>query len=77
MASHREASDGSEAVQKAEELEAGLNSAGHRSPKVEWNRSRPADTTTLPQLQDYLPKPEQFSRRGAGSFEHGRSGLRS
>src|SRR5207249_5481943 len=27
--------------------ETGLDCAGHRSPKTEWNRSRPAHTTTL------------------------------
>jgi hypothetical protein len=53
-----EASDGLEAVQKAEDLN-GLNSARHRPPQIKWNRSRPADTTTLPQLQDYLPGSEQ------------------
>jgi len=38
--------------------ETGDNSAGYWSPQVEWNRSRPADTTTLAQLQDYLPESE-------------------
>jgi two-component system nitrate/nitrite response regulator NarL len=43
-----EASDGLEAVQKAEDLKPDLISARHRPPQIKWNRSRPADTTTLP-----------------------------
>jgi Response regulator containing a CheY-like receiver domain and an HTH DNA-binding domain len=54
-----EAADGTEAIQRAEELKPDLILAGHRSPKTEWNRSRAADTTTLLQLQNSLPKSEQ------------------
>ena len=54
----------------------GLNPAGYRPPRTKWNRSRPSDTTTFSQLQNRFPKPEQWSRRRAGSFEHGRFGLR-
>ena len=54
-----EASDGLEAVQKAEDLKPDLILLDIGLPKIKWNRSRPADTTTLPQLQDYLPESEQ------------------
>jgi DNA-binding NarL/FixJ family response regulator len=44
-----EASDGSEAIQKAEELKPDLIvlDAGRWSPELEWNRSRPADNSPL------------------------------
>src|SRR5580658_4468348 len=57
-------------------FEAGFDFAGHRSSKVEWNRSHPTDTTTLSQLQNTLPESEQRARSRGGSFVHGRARLR-
>ena len=52
MASHRRSVGWIRSRSEGRRTEAGFDCAGHRSPEFEWNRSCPADTTTLPQLQN-------------------------
>jgi len=54
-----ETSDGLEAVRKVEDLNPSLILLDIALPEVKWNRSRQGDTTTLSQLQNSFPKPEQ------------------
>jgi len=51
MANHRGGVGWIRSRSESRRTETGLNSPGHRSPKVGWNRSRPADTTTLTEIQ--------------------------
>ena len=59
MASHRRGVGWFRSRSEGRKTEARLDFAGHRSPEVEWNRSRPADTTTLAQLHNRFLKSEQ------------------
>src|SRR5580692_4270848 len=77
MAGHRRGVGRIRSYSEGRRIETGLDCGGRRSPQTEWNRSRPEDTTTLPQLQNSLPKSEQGSGGRADCFEHGRSWLRS
>jgi hypothetical protein len=75
LANHRRGVGRIEAVQKAEELKPDLivlDISLHKLSGIEAE-----DTTTLPQLQNCLPKSEQGSGGREDCFEHRHSWLRS